>query len=98
MCNCHFNMKTVEEAVSKRCELKNKLLPNLKNGGRVTRAQKTTMARCQVNVEQQLRFHATVDHAALELKRLNKPSKENTGFLTVILFVQWNLKKYHFVF
>ena len=56
--------------------LRKKKLSKLKAGGKVKKAQKTTIKRTQIHVEQQLRFHTTIDSTWEELKRLNQPSEE----------------------
>ena len=51
-------------------------LSGLKRGGRVVAAQATTKKRSQIVVEQQLRWHTTVEDALQELRRLNQPAIE----------------------
>jgi hypothetical protein len=51
-------------------------LKELKRGGRITKAQKTTTKRSQITMEQQLRWHTAVDHVLKEMQRLNLPSDE----------------------
>jgi hypothetical protein len=53
-----------------------KALKGLKRNGRVVAGQKTSTKRLQITVEQQLRWHTTVDDALAELKRLNLPTDE----------------------
>ena len=47
----------------------------LKRGGRVVTCQKTTIKRTEITMEQQLRWHTSVDYALSEQARLNLPSK-----------------------
>ena len=54
--------------------VKMKRLESLKNGGKVVTAQPTTNKRAGITVEQQLRWMETIEYAAAELRRLNKPS------------------------
>ena len=51
-------------------------LKGLKRGGRVVTCQKTTTKRSQITMEQQLRWHASVDFALSEQVRLNLPADE----------------------
>lgn len=51
-------------------------LEGLKRGGRVVTCQKTTSKRSQITMEQQLRWHTSVDLALLEQVRLNLPAEE----------------------
>jgi hypothetical protein len=56
--------------------IREKKLPELKRGGRVVGAQKTTTKRSCVRVEQQLRWHVVIDdvweaHADVNLPRLD---------------------------
>jgi hypothetical protein len=53
-----------------------KKLKGLKQDGRVTTAQATTTKRSQIQVEQQLRWHTTVEAALAEQRRLNLPADE----------------------
>ena len=55
--------------------IRQNLLPELKKGGRVVSAQKTSTKRSNMNTEQQLRWHLIVDHLFSELLRLN-PDEE----------------------
>ena len=48
-------------------------LVGVKNFGRTVKAQATTTKRSQIHVEQQLRWHTTVDEALQEQRRLNHP-------------------------
>ncbi|KAI2491962.1 hypothetical protein MHU86_22582 [Fragilaria crotonensis] len=48
----------------------------LKRGGRVVTCQKTTIKRTEITMEQQLRWHASVDFALSEQARLNLPAEE----------------------
>jgi uncharacterized protein YggL (DUF469 family) len=56
--------------------VRNGKLSGLKRGGRVVVAQKTTTKRSQITVEQQLRWHASVDFALAEQTRLNLPAEQ----------------------
>jgi hypothetical protein len=56
--------------------VRKKLLKGLKRGGRVVSAQKTTTKRSQITVEQQLRWHGTIESVWDEQARLNQPSEE----------------------
>lgn len=51
--------------------IRKKGLPELKRGGRVVKAQKTTTKRSQINMEQQLRWHTAVEDVLSQLKQLN---------------------------
>ena len=51
-------------------------LSGLKRGGRVVVAQKTTTNCLQITVEQQLRWHASVDFALAEQTRFNLPAEQ----------------------
>jgi hypothetical protein len=51
-------------------------LKGLKRGGRVVTCQKTTTKRSQITMEQQLRWHTSVDFALSEQVRLNLPADE----------------------
>ena len=48
----------------------------LKSGGRVYKAQAITTKRTAITVEQQLRWHSTIDSVIEELVRLNEPRDE----------------------
>jgi len=54
--------------------VRTKQLKGLKNNGRVVKAQATTTKRSQIQVEQQLRWHTTVDDTLAEMRRLNQPA------------------------
>lgn len=56
--------------------IRKKVFTDLKRFGRVTKAQATTTKRSQITVEQQFRWHTTVDAVLKELERLNQPSIE----------------------
>ena len=56
--------------------IRTKKLNGVKRNGRVVTAQKTTSKRSQINIEQQFRWHSTVDSALAEQERLNKPDEE----------------------
>ena len=45
----------------------------LKSGGRVYKDQTTTTKRTEITVEQQLRWHSTIDSGIEELVGLNEP-------------------------
>jgi len=66
----------------KKCEnhydyaVRMKKLNGLKRDGRVTTAQPTTTKRSQIRVEQQLRWHTTVEAALAEQRRLNLPADD----------------------
>ncbi|KAI2510833.1 hypothetical protein MHU86_3619 [Fragilaria crotonensis] len=51
-------------------------LDGLKRGGKVVTCQKTTTKRTQITMEQQLRWHTSVDFALSEQIRLNLPADE----------------------
>ena len=51
-------------------------LSDLKRGGRVTKAQATTVKRSQINVEQQLRWHTAVDSALADQIRVFPPKTQ----------------------
>ena len=48
----------------------------IKSGGRVKNAQATTKKRTAITVEQQLRWHSTIDYGIEELVRPNEPRDE----------------------
>ena len=48
----------------------------LKRGGRVVTCQKTTIKRTEISMEQQLRWHTSVEYALSEQARLNLPPEE----------------------
>ena len=52
--------------------IRTKQSKGLKNNGRVVCAQATTAKRSQIQVEQQLRWHTTVNDALAEMRRLNQ--------------------------
>jgi hypothetical protein len=56
--------------------IKSGQLPDLKGGGKVVSAQKTTTKRSCIRVEQQLRWHTVVQFTWEELQRLNQPAEE----------------------
>ena len=51
-------------------------MKELKAGGRVKKAQTTTTKRTQITVEQQLRWHTTIESGIEELLRLNQPREQ----------------------
>ena len=53
--------------------VRTKRLVGVKNDGKTVKAQTTTDKRSQINVEQQLRWHTTVEEALQEQQRLNQP-------------------------
>lgn len=55
--------------------IRQKKLPGLKNGGRVTAAQKTTTKRMQITISQQLWWHSTIETAWDILSHPNQPSE-----------------------
>jgi len=75
-------MELKQTADRKKCEnhydflIRKKRLPLLKRLGRVSTAQPTTTKRSQITVEQQLRWHTTVDSILAELDRVNQPAVE----------------------
>ena len=60
--------------------VRKKRLKDVKNGGKTVKAQATTTKRGQIVVEQQLRWHGTVDEALQEQRRLNLPAEEFEHF------------------
>lgn len=54
--------------------VRNRRLIGVKNGGHTVKAQATTTVRSQIQVEQQLRWHTTIDEALQEQRRLNQPA------------------------
>ncbi|KAI2498520.1 hypothetical protein MHU86_15980 [Fragilaria crotonensis] len=56
--------------------IRNGRFSGLKRGGRVVVAQKTTMKRSQITIEQLLRWHTAVDFALAEQRRLNLPAED----------------------
>jgi hypothetical protein len=58
------------------CLVKNELLKDLKNNGRLVSAQKTTTSRVQAGVEGQLRFHSAVNEVWEMMERKNTPSPD----------------------
>jgi hypothetical protein len=56
--------------------VRNGKLSGLKRGGQVIVAQKTTTKRSQTTIEQQLRWHTSVDCALAEQHRLNLPAEK----------------------
>jgi hypothetical protein len=56
--------------------IQNKLLSNLNRNGRVISAQKTTIERSQITIDQQLRWHNVGASAWEEQYALNQPSEE----------------------
>jgi hypothetical protein len=56
--------------------MKRSLLPSLKNGGRVIKAQKTAMKRIQVTIAGQLRWHALIEDVWHKQANLNLPAPE----------------------
>ena len=53
--------------------IRTKKMQELKSAGKVKKVQATTMKRSEITVEQQLRWHSTVDESFETLKELNKP-------------------------
>jgi hypothetical protein len=56
--------------------IRQKVLPELKKGGRVVSAQATTTKRSCIRVEQQLRWHTLIQETWAEHARLNQPASE----------------------
>jgi len=75
-------MEMKQTSNKRKCEnhydylIRSKKMPELKRFGRVTTAQATTIKRSQITVEQQLRWHTTVESALNELDRVNQPAIE----------------------
>ena len=65
-------------------------LKELKGGGRLRTAHNTTTESTQITVDQQLRWHNTLDSAIDELKILNQPNDE---LMNVIEYFIGNLDK-----
>jgi hypothetical protein len=78
----HLIMELAQTNDFTKCEnhwhylVRNHKVPGLKRGGKVTAAQSTTTKRSQIRVEQQLRWHTTVENALAEQRRLNLPTEE----------------------
>ena len=53
----------------------------LKSGGRVYKAQATTTKRTAITVDQQLRWHSTIDYGIEELLQPNEPIDEFKIFM-----------------
>ena len=51
-------------------------LPDLKRGGCIVKARKTSTKRCCINVAQQLRWHGLIESVWAEQAQLNTPPDE----------------------
>ena len=73
----HVSRKSFK-AAENHCDhiIRNKLLTELKRGGRAVSAQKTTAKRSQVTIQKQLRWHQTIDLAWETQAEKNEPKEE----------------------